>query len=352
MRDRRGAADRAQPRRGDAPGAELMPLRPQDLARDLERELKPVYLVSGDELLLVQEACDRIIEAARVNGFTERTIVQVETAFRWPELTAEANSLSLFAPRRLLDVRVPAKRLDKDAADALLEYLDNPAPETLLLLRTEQLESKQRNAEWFKRIDTIGAVVLAWGVSAKEMPRWIAQRSRRLGLEFERDALDHLADSVEGNLLAAAQEIEKLALLGLPQPVTLEALTAAVTDAAHYDAFDLVDAALAGEARRVRHIVWVLRAEGVAVLSVLGALASQVRRLLNDDSRGLPQTKERAMRAARERLESRELEGLLEECARVDRQVKGAAPGDPWRTLECVALRLAGVPSLASLAER
>jgi len=328
-----------------------MPLRPQDLARDLERGLKGVYLVSGDELLLVQEACDQIVGAARRNGYDERALLQVETGFRWHELTEQANTMSLFAQRRLLDVRVPAKHFDKDAVETLLAYLANPPQDTLLLLRTERLDARQRGAAWFKKIESVGAVVLVWPIGPKEMPGWLAQRARRIGLEIDSDALGYLANSVEGNLLAAAQEIEKLALSGLAQPLTLAALTSAITDAAHYDAFDLVDAALDGEADRVRHIVWVLRAEGVAVLAVLGSLTVQLRRLLNDDLRGLPQTKERAMRAAAKRLRKHDVEDLIGQAARIDQQVKGAAPGDPWQTLEYVALRLAGVADVDWLAE-
>jgi DNA polymerase-3 subunit delta len=327
-----------------------MPVRVQDLARDLERGLKSAYLISGDETLLVQEACDAIIAAARGHGFEERELIQADADFDWNELTAHANTMSLFTQRRLLDVRVAPKSLDKEAGEVLLALLDNPSPDTLLLLRTERLEAAKRNSAWFKRIEAVGTAVLVWPVAPKEMPGWLAQRAKRAGLELDRDALGYLANSVEGNLLAAAQEIEKLALAGLPQPVTLAALTSAITDAAHYDAFDLVDAALDAEPQRVRHIVWVLRAEGVQVLAVLGSLTSQLRRLINDDSRGLPQPKERAMRAARKRLATHDLEGMLALAACVDQQVKGMALGDPWSTLECIALRMAGISDLEWLA--
>lgn len=323
-----------------------MPVRVQDLARDLQRGLKSAYLISGDETLLVQEACDAIIAAARSHGFEERELIQADADFDWNELTAHANTMSLFAQRRLLDVRVSPKGLDKEAGEVLLTLLENPSPDTLLLLRTERLEGTKRNSAWFKRIEAVGTVVLIWPVAPKEMPGWLAQRAKRAGLELDREALGFLAGSVEGNLLAAAQEIEKLALAGLKQPVTLAALTSAVTDAAHYDAFDLVDAALDAEPHRVRHIVWVLRAEGVQVLAVLGSLTSQLRRLLNDDTRGLPQQKERAMRSAQKRLKTRDIEEMLALAARVDQQVKGVAIGDPWLTLECIALLMAGVADL------
>jgi DNA polymerase-3 subunit delta len=328
-----------------------MPIRPTELARSLERGLRSVYLVSGDELLLVQEACDAVMAAARTAGFTERELIVVDQGFRWHELTESSHTMSLFAERRLLDVRVPAKRFDKDAADALSVYVAEPPPDTLLLLRTERLEGKQRSAAWFKEIDAAGVAVLVWPIAPAELPKWLAQRCRAVGLDLAADALEFLANSVEGNLLAAVQEIEKLSLQGLPQPVTLDALTRAVTDAAHYDAFDLVDAALNREPARVRHIVWVLAAEGTAPLMVLGALTTQLRRLLLGDTRGMPPQRERAMRAARARLPLRDIEMLLQQSAFVDQQVKGA-PGDPWQTLERIALRLAGVSGAAWLDQR
>jgi DNA polymerase-3 subunit delta len=326
-----------------------MPLRPDDLARDLARGLKPIYLVSGDELLLVQEACDAIIAAARAQQYTERDLLQVEPGFNWAELTQASRAMSLFSQRRLLDVRVPAKRFDKDAIEVLTTYTQAPPADTLLLLRTERLDGRQRNAAWFKAIDRAGATLLVWPIEAKTLPRWLQQRCRAIDLTLTPDALEFLATSVEGNLLAAAQEIEKLKLLGLPQPVTLEALTRAITDAAHYDAFDLLDAALDAQPARVRHVIWVLKAEGVAPLQVLGALTSQLRRALTGDSRGLPQQRERAMHAARARLSVAQLEALLKACLSIDQQSKGALGGDAWQTLERVALRLAGIRSLDGL---
>lgn len=328
-----------------------MALKPQELAGDLARGLKPVYLVAGDELLLVQEACDAILAAARAAGYTERELIQVETGFRWSELTAASQSLSLFAERRLLDVRVPAKRFDKEAALALDTYVASPPPDTLLLLRTEQLDRRQRNAAWFKAIERRGVAVVIWPLELRELPRWLSGRCRAAGLTLRADALELLVDSVEGNLLAAAQEIEKLKLAGLPQPITADALERAIADAAHYDAFDLVDAALAAQPDRVRHIVAVLAAEGVAPLAVLGALTSQLRRLSSGDARGLPRNREQMMRSARARLELDRIESLLAAAFEIDCQVKGAAPGDPWQSLERLSLELAGVASMRQLAQ-
>jgi DNA polymerase III subunit delta len=320
-----------------------MALRPAELAAELERGLKSVYLVSGDELLLVQEACDAIVAAARAAGYSEREIIQVETGFRWSELTDASRAMSLFAERRLLDVRVPAKRFDKDAAPVLEAYVGAPPPDTLLLLRSEQLDRRQRNAAWFKAIERNGVALTVWPLDARELPRWVAARCRSAGLTLRPDALQLFVDNVEGNLLAAAQEIEKLKLAGMPQPVTAEALAQAIADAAHYDAFDLVDAALLAQPGRVRHIVAVLAAEGVAPLAILGALTTQLRRLLSGDARGLPRNRETAMRGARARLALGDIETLLGRAFEIDCQVKGVAPGDPWQSLERLALALAGI---------
>ena len=313
-----------------------MPLRPQDLARDLERGLKPVYLVSGDETLLVQEACDQMIAAARANGFDERVLIQVEAGFQMARADRSRRTrcrcsrsvgCSMCACRPSTSTKTRSRRCSR------ISRVRRKTP--LLLLRTE----RPRHASAQCRVvqeDRVGRRALcSYGRSAPRNCRaGLRSAARRVGLEISSDALSYLANSVEGNLLAAAQEIEKLALSGLPQPITLAALTSAVADAAHYDAFDLVDAALEGEARRVRHIVWVLRAEGVAVLAVLGSLTVQLRRFLNDDVRGMPQAKERAMRSAAKRLRKRDIEDLIAQAARIDQQVKGAAAGDPWQTLE------------------
>src|SRR5262249_47968067 len=160
--------------------------------------------ISGDELLLVQEACDAIVAAARAGGFDERTLLQADGQFDWRTLTQEANTLSLFATRRLIDLRVAAKHFDKAAADAIDEYLDRDDPAPLLVIRTERLDPRQRNAAWFKRIDSAGATLLVWPIGHRELPAYLAQRARRVGLEFTRDALGYLAANVEGNLLAAA----------------------------------------------------------------------------------------------------------------------------------------------------
>ncbi len=319
-------------------------LRWEDLQRDLEKRLRPAYFITGDETLLVEEACDAIIAAARASGFDERELIQADATFDWNELTLRAYSMSLFAQRKVLDVRASPNSIAK--AEPLLEIFEEQPEDTLLLVRTGQLDGRQRKAAWFKRIEAAAAVMVVWPMELKATSKWLAQRSKRSGLDLSDDALAFLSSRVEGNLLAAAQELDKLALLGLSQPVTMAELTRVTSDVTHYDAFDLTDAALAGEAQRVRRIAWALREEGTPVLGVLGALAFQMRRLINDDTKGLPGPKISLMRAARQRLNLRDIETLFALATQADEQVKGAASGDPWLTIEGIALRLAGVENL------
>ena len=323
-----------------------MQVRPHEFGRHLEGQLAPIYLICGDEPLIVAEACDDLLARAKAEGYTERDAVAVETGYRWSSLFESAGSMSLFAERRILDLRVPPKKFDREASDVLRAYLEKPVDDVLVLLRSERLDPGQRRSAWFKAIESRGVVVLAWPLGSGELSRWLAQRCRRAGIELSRDALARLQARVEGNLLAAVQEIDKLALAGLAQPISAEALDAAVLDASHYDAFDLVDGALGGQSARVRHMVRVLKAEGVAPLAVLGAVVSQLRRLLTDARGGVPPQRQRLINDAKRRLDRRALEELLVDAARVDQQVKGMLNGDPWQGLEDLMLTLAGVQTL------
>jgi DNA polymerase III subunit delta len=324
-----------------------MPVRPVDLAKQLEAGLAPIYLISGDETLLVQECCGAVIDRARALGYAEREIVEVDKGHDWGTLREQTGSLSLFSTRRLFDLRVPAGALGQ-ASDALRDWVARPIPDTVILIRCDRLDPRQRDSAWFKAIDRAGVVVLVWPISADELPAWLDQRCRRAGLRLDAQALGYLAARVEGNLLAAVQEIEKLRLQDLPSPVTAEALRAAVVDASHYDSFDAIDAALAQQSQRLRHIVQMLRAEGVAPLAFLGAVIGQIHRLQTPAGR-LPPQRARIVERARARLSDHDLEEVLRLGIAVDQQVKGMRDGDPWRTLETMLLLLAGERKVRNL---
>lgn len=319
-----------------------MPLKLEQLGQSLQRSLQGVYLISGDETLLVGEACDAVLGAARAQGYTERSIHHVESVFKWHDVINDAASMSLFAERKVLDLRIPANKFDKEASQVLRDWVDGSVgnPETVLLIRTERLQPRQRNSAWFKAIEGAGAVVLIWPLGARELPAWLDQRLQSRGLRLERDALLALAERVEGNLLAAAQEVEKLALQELPQPIGLQSLLACLEDTSRFNSFDLIDAAMSGQGERVSKIMTVLREDKGSLFAVLGALSSQLRRL--DKTQGLPPARARTQEAfARSGPSAR---ALLAECALLDQQGKGQHLGDAWLGLEQLLLSMARQP--------
>ena len=322
-----------------------MPVKPEQLRGVLHKGLAPVYLVSGDDTLLVTEACDQVIAAARGQGFSERSVHHVDTGFSWHSLSQDAASLSLFAERKILDVRVPSKKFDKDASAMLRDWVahSGAAGDTVLLLRTERLQPKQRSSAWFKALDRDGVVVLIWPLVGQEFPRWLQARLQDRGLQLQADALDYLAARVEGNLLAAVQEIEKLALQELSAPISVEAIAACLEDTSRFNSFDLVDAAMAGDAARVHRVLQGLREEGVSVFAILGALTSQLRRL--DQARGLPPARARAIQLFSQRSRIPDYQWLAE-CAVVDQLAKGVGIGNPWISLEQLLLAMAGVTAM------
>ena len=342
-----------------------MPEPMQINASQLPRHLQDqgaggVYLVAGDEQLLVEEACDDIVAAARRQGFDERALFEAGPKAAWQELFAAAGNMSLFGSRRVLDVRIPPRGLDRAGSDALRKYLEAPLPDTLLLARAAGLEWRQRSSAWFKVFGKAGVVVMAWPVPARELPRWLDARCRREGLRLAPDALDALAQRVEGNLLAARQEIERLKLLqpeGAGAEIDAGQVQEAVGDSAHFDAFQLLEAAFGGHRRRVHQLLNALRLEGVAIFLILGALTNQLGRAREASVGGrprLPPSQRGAVASTARRLGTPGIDRQLEECAWLDWQAKGMLRGDPWQSLERILLAIAGSPqrSLANDAER
>ena len=316
-----------------------MRVKAQELASSLAGSLRPVYLVTGDETLLVEEACGLVLAAAQREGFAERTVLHVEPGFKWHDLLFEAASLSLFTEKKALDLRVPANKFDKQASETLREYLADASPDNLLLVRTGRLHSRQRSSAWYKAIDAAGAVVAVWPIDHRELPGWLARRARAADLDLTREAIAWLADRVEGNLLAAAQEIDKLKLADLAQPVDAQTLSAAVSDAAHYDAFELIDAVFAGDARRVRRVLATLREEGISLFALLGAFTSQLRGI--GSGQWMPPQRKRLIPAFLRRAGSPER--VLAQVALVDQQGKGELHGDAWISFERLLVRLCNV---------
>ena len=323
-----------------------MEVRVEQLSQQLKRELAPVYFVSGDETLLVEEACDSVIAAARKAGFSERSVHHTDSSFKWHELLHDSASISLFAEKKILDVRAGNKKLDKDAHQILSEWGSNPAAQdTLLLVRSARLDARQVKTAWYKAVDKLGVTVRIWPVEGPQFPQWLSQRLRSEGLQVEADALQYLADRTQGNLLAAAQEVSKLSLLAEQREggvLDLQTVVDSLEDASRFTSFDVIDAVFSGQPQRVVRVLSGLQQEGVAPIAILSAFVSLLRR--GDNPRGLPQRTVKGLQSFTQRVGH--LGPVLAECALIDQQVKGQVRGDVWLSLQRLFLRLAGLKNV------
>ncbi|MEZ5447326.1 MAG: DNA polymerase III subunit delta [Gammaproteobacteria bacterium] len=327
---------------------------PDQLLAGLRRGLAPVYLVTGEEPLQRMECVDAVRAAARAQGFEDRIVFDSSTGIDWTALRFEAASMSLFASRRIIEIRLHEAKVGAEGAEALRGYCAEPAADTLLLIAAPKFDSRGQAAEWYKAIDRAGEVVQVWPVKPEEMPRWVAKRLQARGLAATPEAVRLLAERVEGNLLAAVQDIEKLALIAGPEPIDADTVLAAVGDSARFDLFSLADTALSGEAERCVRILNGLRDEGAEPVLICWALTRELRAASLLCAGMRPEQgitgyrmfgpREGTLRAAGQRLGLRPLRRLLRRATRVDRIVKGAAPGDAWGELVSLCLAAAGRP--------
>lgn len=337
-----------------------MRLKPEQLESHLNKTLAPVYLVSGDEPLQHMETCDAIRAAARSQGFSERRVLEVERGFNWDTLAQEAAAMSLFAEKRLIELRMGSGP-GNDGGPVLTEYCSQPPADNVLLISAGKIDRRSQQSKWFKAVDSAGVTISLWPVDMAQLPGWISRRGRQRGLQIETDAAELLAQRVEGNLLAAAQEIEKLRLLaGDEARIDTAAVLAAVADSARYDAFALLNSAYAGDLKRALRMLQGLRDEGIEAIAIYGALMWQLRRtctLAHACAGGESEAavfsrfrifdKQQApFRQILRRHDAAELDRLLAAAGRIDGQLKGYAPGDPWQSLGWLLSRLAGYDSL------
>lgn len=335
-------------------------LSPEQLPQALQKGLAPVYLITGDEPLLVQESCDAIRIAARHAGFSERELFHTDAGFQWPHLLQSANSMSLFADKKLLEMRMNNGKPGDAGSQVLLEYCKAPSADNLLLVVCPKLDKAAQNSSWYGAIDRTGVIVTVWPIGIKQLPRWIEQRLQRAGIRADSQAIDLLAGRVEGNLLAAVQEIEKLKLVAENGMIDAHTMAQAVVDSARYDVFGLVDKALAGHAQAAATSLNGLRGEGTDAMAVLWALSREIRALtalklaqtngqnleLIARKHGIFDSRLPLIRGALQRLSIGTLRLLLRECGYTDRTVKGMAQGDPWEALLDIVLTLAGIRTL------
>ncbi|MCX7557009.1 DNA polymerase III subunit delta [Xanthomonadaceae bacterium JHOS43] len=328
----------------------------QRLARDA---LPSVVLLASSEPLLLLEAADSVRSRARALGYAERSVFDVDTGFDWSDVTMGFSSLSLFASRRLVEVRLPTGKPGKEGGEVLASFAEDPAPDVILLVQAAQW-SRAHETAWVKSIEKTGWFVPMWPVKPAELPRWIGQRLSSRGLRADAQATAMLAERVEGNLLAAAQEVDKLALLHPGATLDAATMQSLVADSARYDIFGLVDAALAGDAAHALRILAGLRGEGAQIPGMLSWVASQIVilvKLADTAARGgnlaqamqkagLWQSKEQAFKRALARGGLPDFERLMVACASLDRLSKGRSEGDPWREMERLIVGLAAPRAL------
>ncbi len=322
-----------------------MQLRSEQLPAHLELDLKPVYVVYGDEPLLVIEAADAIRAAARRNGFDEREVLTALPGFDWVALHHAAGSMSLFGGRKLIDLRIPTGKPGREGSAAIQEYCQRPSPDALLLVTLPGLDWAEEKAVWLKALNEAGAAVKLIPPALADLPGWIAGRLRRQQQSADSDALRFIAERVEGNLLAAHQEIMKLGLLYLPGELSLLQVQDAVLNVARYDLDGLREALLAGDVVRLTRTLEGLQQEGEAPPLVLWALTEEVRALAQvraglDARQPLDAllknariwgARQGAFKRAVQRVDKAAADAALEHLARIDRMIKGAAGGgDVW----------------------
>ena len=341
-----------------------MQIRADQLGAQLERGLKPVYTVHGDEPLQAQEAGDAIRAAARAAGFTERKVFTVGGAhFDWSGVLGAAQAMSLFADRQLIEIRIPSGKPGKDGSEALQRYCEALSDDVLTLVQLPRLDGQQTRSAWFGALDAAGLAVRVEPVERQALPAWLAQRLARQGQrvqggEVGQQTLAFFADRVEGNLLAAHQELQKLGLLYPAGELTLEQVESAVLNVARYDVFKLGEAILGGQVARALRMLDGLRAEGEAPVLVHWTLAEDIRALRRvreavDAGRPLPLAlrearvwglKEKLFERVVPQLADHQIAHWLEGASICDGLVKGLRhpgwPVDPWEGLRRLVLMM------------
>ena len=334
-----------------------MRLKPDQLAAQLDNKgLAQVYLVSGDEPLQLLECADLIRQRARQEGTEERIVMDVVRGFDWDSLSEASANMSLFASRRLIELHLGTQKPGRDGGKAMLDFAGQHQDDTTLLITAAKLDRQTQQSKWYKGLDAAGVTIQVWPVRPAELPGWITSRAQRLGKRINMDAARLIAQNVEGNLLAARQEIEKLCLLVEGRDIDVRQAMEAVNDSSRYDVFNLIETAFNGNLESSTRMLRGLKSEGVEPLGVFGALMWEFRRICSmaaamrtGKSRQTVisefrvwDSRKPAVNRVLERLDAQQLASLLAQAHAIDRVLKGADRFDPWETMERFLLQLAG----------
>jgi len=331
----------------------------------LSRGLAPIYLIAGEEPLLIQEALDALRGVARAQGYAEREILDVERGFDWSLLFQACASMSLFSSRKIVELRMPGGAPGAVGSEMLRSLAAQPPPDTLLLVVCEALDGRTREAAWAQALEQAGVSLYVWPIAEADFPGWIETRLRAAGLGIEPDALEALVDRTEGNTLAAAQDVAKLALLFPGATVSAAQVSEAVADSARFNAFDLGDCMLEGDAAGAARSLARLREEGVEVIELLAALNWTLRQWVQaqaqyaqsgDAGRAceaarVPRPRQAVMRKALARTRLPQLYGLIRRGALIDQLAKSTGGKEQaWEELLTLVMAAAGAAPLRSKA--
>ncbi len=335
-----------------------MRLKPEQLQNNLERNgLAPVYTISGEEPLQMIECADQVRDFARHDGFEERVVLEVTKDFNWQSLTDELANMSLFSSKKLIELRMG--KPGREGGAVLVDYANNRPADTVLIITCDRLDKQAQRSKWYSALDKIGICLPIWPVNISELPDWIRNRMRQKGKSITADAAKLIAERVEGNLLAAKQEIDNLCLLAEYAEVSTEDVMRCVSDSSRFDVFEMVVASMTGDAKRALHMLDGLRSEGLDPAGIYGALMWEFRRLcdiawfvekgepvdkLLSSVRIWDNARKFAIKAAIRRHHSRGLQRLLREAVRIDQKIKSSERSQAWGMFESFFMALAGKP--------
>lgn len=333
-----------------------MAITADHLVGHLNRGLSPIYLVAGEELLLVQECVDAIRKNAREQGFSERVVLFAERGFNWLELAQASESQSLFAEGKIIELRIPTGKPGREGSQAILDYLAGDYSSNVLLVTCNSMDKASTKTKWVQALDKNGVFVHIWPVKAAQLPAWIKQRMQALDMTPDSDAVRMLTDRLEGNLLAANQEIQKLKLLKGSGRISAADVSECVADSARFDVFRLIECAHLGQLSLALRIAAGLRAGGAQLPMLVGALAWELgllEQLHAVTAAGTPlatafkqariwQARQKPIQVALARLSTTGMQQSMSLLAKLDKQSKGGQAGDPWITLDDLVSCLAG----------
>ena len=330
-----------------------MKISSRQLASHLAKGLARIYAVHGAETLLALEAADRIRDAARAAGATEREIFFAEPGVDWNRLGAAASNLSLFASQRLVEIRIPTGKPGTEGARAIEKWCARPPEDATTLVLLPELDWQALKTNWFASLEREGVAVEARAITREELPEWLAQRLSRQGQRASVETLEWIADRVEGNLLAARQEVEKLALLLPAGDITLAAVREAVTDVSRFERDTLVEAIHAHDPARIARAIGSLEAEGEPLPLLLWTLAEELRLAMTVSAgerprRFLPPDRIDALQKTARKHDTASFHRELLRAHRIDRMIKGIETGNPWENILELAMGIAGRPVIAA----